>query len=166
MGRGRRPAAWYHAAALVELMASDAPGAARLLEEGASLHPRSGVLLNNLACALEQEGEMEGALRAVERGTREDTSLPQLHRNHGDLHLAAGRVEEAVASYERALRNDVPGSVDLRAAIASIRARARSDASATPVGAGVERVRDEPRHGRARRRSGPRLRCPPGEDRA
>lgn len=99
-----RPAAWYHYAGLVALLRDQVDKAIAILREGVELYPHRAVLYNNLAVALERAGNGGEALAMAERGSLEDPTIPQLHKNVGDLHYAGGRFDDALEAYLRAVR--------------------------------------------------------------
>jgi len=83
-GTRRPPPAWYHYAGLAAALTNDLDRAVALLEEAVQAYPGHAVLWNNLALAHEARGEVDAAVRTLERGLVEDPSLPQLHRNFAD----------------------------------------------------------------------------------
>jgi tetratricopeptide (TPR) repeat protein len=103
-----RPAAWFHYAGLVAVLEGNLDRAAAILREGIELHPHRAPLYNNLAVVLQRAGQDSEALAAAERGSLEDPTVPQLHKNVGDVHYQAGRFEDALEAYLRAVRYD-PG---------------------------------------------------------
>ncbi len=105
-GRRTPPAAWFHYSALAAALGGDLPRATQLLEDGVHAHPHAAPLHNNLSAALERRGDSVGALAAAERGLLADASVAQLHKNVGDLHYRAGRYDDALESYQRAVRCD------------------------------------------------------------
>ncbi|GMV08927.1 MAG TPA: tetratricopeptide repeat protein [Gemmatimonadaceae bacterium] len=129
-GTRGRPAAWFHYAGLVAAILGDIDRAVALLSEGVTVHPHSAVLLNNLAAALERRGRYAEAAAIVERGQLEDPTLPQLHKNAGDLHYRAGRYDEALECYQRAVRvaPDLGGDVWLKLGNIRFRRRERDEA--------------------------------------
>jgi tetratricopeptide (TPR) repeat protein len=101
----RKPAAaWYHYAALAAALTGDLARALTLASEGLEAHPRSAALCNLLAVIHERRGDSRAALQAAERGLHEDGALPQLHKNFGDVLYAAGRYEDALEAYQRAVK--------------------------------------------------------------
>lgn len=115
-GQRARPAAWFHYAGLVAAILGDLDRAIAILGEGVAAHPHSAVLLNNLATTLERRGRHAEAVAMVERGQLEDPTLPQPHKNAGDLHYRVGRYDEALECYQRAVRvaPDLGGDVWLK----------------------------------------------------
>ncbi|HVF33983.1 MAG TPA: tetratricopeptide repeat protein, partial [Candidatus Saccharimonadia bacterium] len=97
---------WFHYAALAAALRGDLPRAAALLDEGVAAHPRSAVLYNDLALVRERRGDTEGAVAAIERGLAEDVKLAQLHKNLGDCLYRDARYDDALESYQRAVKAD------------------------------------------------------------
>jgi tetratricopeptide (TPR) repeat protein len=128
-GTRPRPAAWFHYAGLVAALRGELERAITILGEGASAHPHAAVLLN-LATALERRGRWHEAAATAERGQVEDATLPQLHKNLGDLHYRAGRFDDALECYQRAVRlaPDLGGDVWLKLGNIRFRRREREDA--------------------------------------
>jgi tetratricopeptide (TPR) repeat protein len=101
-GTRRPPPAWFHYAGLAAAMVNDLDRAIALLSEAVQVYPAFAVLWNNLAVAYEARGDFDDALRTVERGLIEDSTLPQLHRNFADSLQRDGRFDEAREAYRRA----------------------------------------------------------------
>jgi tetratricopeptide (TPR) repeat protein len=101
-GTRRPPPAWFHYAGLAAAMVNDLDRAIALLVEAVQVYPSYAVLWNNLAVAYEARGDFDDALRTVERGLIEDSTLPQLHRNFADSLQRDGRFDEAREAYRRA----------------------------------------------------------------
>ncbi len=97
-------AAWFHFAALAAALGGHLDKAISLLTEGTQTHPHSATLFNNLAVALEAKGRADEAKAAAESGLHEDAGLPQLHKNLGDLHYRVGQLDEALESFQRAVK--------------------------------------------------------------
>lgn len=129
-GSRTRPAAWFHYAGLVAAVLGDLERATAVLSEGVAAHPHSAVLLNNLATIHERRGRPAEAAAMIERGQLEDATLPQLHKNAGDLHYRAGRYDEALECYQRAVRvaPDLGGDVWLKLGNIRFRRGERDDA--------------------------------------
>lgn len=68
-----------------------------------ALHPREVRLLANLASALRQAGDREGALAHFGAALRQDDTSPEIWFNYGNLLRDLGRLEEAERAYRRAL---------------------------------------------------------------
>jgi tetratricopeptide (TPR) repeat protein len=101
-GTRRPPPVWFHYAGLAAAMVNDLDRAIALLSEAVQVYPSYAVLWNNLAVAYEARGDFDDALRTVERGLIEDSTLPQLHRNFADSLQRDGRFDEAREAYRRA----------------------------------------------------------------
>jgi tetratricopeptide (TPR) repeat protein len=122
---GPRPPSpvWFHYAALTAAVLGDLPRAQALLEEGIGVHPHAGVLHNNLAVVLERRNNMDAAAAAIERAITEDASVPQAHKNLGDAHYRAGRYDEALESYLRAVKANPRLGDDVYLKLGNIRFR-------------------------------------------
>jgi tetratricopeptide (TPR) repeat protein len=100
------PPTYYYCAGLAAALNGRDPEARALVEEGLGAYPASAplqLLAGNLA---EREGETRAAERAYQRAAEEDPSLPQAHRNLGDLSRDRGRGPEALEHYRRAAELD------------------------------------------------------------
>ncbi|MBW7933324.1 MAG: tetratricopeptide repeat protein [Gemmatimonadaceae bacterium] len=97
-------AVWFHYAALAAALGGHLDKAISLLGEGTQTHPHAATLFNNLAVALESKGRADEAKTAAENGLHEDAGLPQLHKNLGDLFYKAGQLDDALESYQRAVK--------------------------------------------------------------
>lgn len=106
-GTRRPPPVWFHYAGLAAAMVNDLDRAIALLSEAVQVYPSFAVLWNNLAVAYEARGDFDDALRTLERGLIEDSTLPQLHRNFADSLQRDGRFDEAREAYRRAHTLDV-----------------------------------------------------------
>jgi tetratricopeptide (TPR) repeat protein len=114
--------AWYHYASLAAALQGDMQRAESTLHEGLTQHTRGiAALQNNLAALLEHRGAYDEALSAAEHGLTEDPSLPQLHKNVGDLYFRANRHDEAQAAFERAVKADPELGHDVYAKLGQIR---------------------------------------------
>ena len=96
--------AWFHYAALAAALRDDLDRAVMLITEGLAAHPRGPVLCNTLAVLFERRGDLSAAGQAAERGLEENGALPQLHKNLGDALYGAGRYDEALEAYQRAIK--------------------------------------------------------------
>ncbi|HEX5831214.1 MAG TPA: tetratricopeptide repeat protein, partial [Gemmatimonadaceae bacterium] len=63
------------------------------------------------------------ALAAAERGLLADASLAQLHKNVGDLHYREGGYDEALESYQRAVRANPELGADVWLKLGNLRYR-------------------------------------------
>ncbi len=102
--RGILPAVWYHYAGVAALRLGDTDRAIAVLGDGVAAHPHAAVLANNLAVALESRGRLGEAAGVLDRGLLEGPGLATLHKNAGDLHYVAGRMDEALECFARAVR--------------------------------------------------------------
>jgi tetratricopeptide (TPR) repeat protein len=94
------------------------------------VHPHAATLYNNLAAMLERKGQMEEAMKAAERGVVEDTALPQLHKNVGDLQYRAAHYDEALESFQRAVKLQPELGADVHMKLGNIRFRRQETAEA------------------------------------
>ena len=103
---GTRPptAAWFHYAALTAALLGELERALALLTEGLGVPPHAAPLYNNLAAIQERRGYHPEALHAAEKGVLEDVGMPQIHKNLGDCHYRAGRYDDALECYQRAIK--------------------------------------------------------------
>ena len=100
----RIPPVWYWARVLAALVSGQEDGALALADEASERYPKSAALHNNLAVLCERAGQIERAEKVLAAALEEDPSLPQLSKNIGDLHYRAGRADEALAAYQRAIK--------------------------------------------------------------
>jgi len=112
---------WYHYAALAAALAGDLPRALQLATEGGESNPHTAALLNMLAVIQERRGDYTPAAHAAERGLHEDSTIPQLHKNLGDCLYRAARYDEALESYQRAIKLDPALGKDVYFKIGNIR---------------------------------------------
>ena len=122
-GKRRPSAAWFHYGGLAAALAGDLGRAIALLEEGVRMHPHAAALYNNLAVALDRRGDHEAGSKMAEQGLLQDPSLPQLHKNLGDVRYRDGRYDEALESYTRAVRNDAELGSDVYLKLGNIHYR-------------------------------------------
>ena len=103
---GARPpsAAWYHYAALAAALLGDLARAQTILDEAVGAHPHSAVLYNNLAVVFERRNAGADAHAALDRALAEDATVPQIHKNLGDAAYRAGKFDDALESYQRAVK--------------------------------------------------------------
>lgn len=102
---GARPPspAWYHYAALSAALLGDLARAQAVLEEAVGAHPHSAVLYNNLAVVLERRNTGDAGA-ALDRALTEDATVPQIHKNLGDVAYRAGHYDDALEAYQRAVK--------------------------------------------------------------
>src|SRR5579883_759447 len=101
----RAPApAWFHFAGLAAALLGDLDRAAAILTEGTARHPRAAALHNNLAVVQERVGSFGDAAASLERALQEDATVPQVHKNTGDLAYRTARYDEELDAYTRATR--------------------------------------------------------------
>lgn len=120
-GKRAPSAAWFHYSALAAAMMGDLNRAVALCGEGLAAHPHAAVLHNTHATIQERRGDSRAAVQAAESGLREDSTLPQLHKNLGDCLYRAGRYDEATDAYERAAKLDENLGADLYFKLGNIR---------------------------------------------
>jgi tetratricopeptide (TPR) repeat protein len=120
---GTRPPtpAWFHYAALTAALLGDLDRALALLTEGVGLHPHAAPLHNNLAAVQERRGYHPEALHAAEKGVLEDVGMPQIHKNLGDCHYRAGRYDDALECYQRAIKLNAKLGDDVYLKLGNIR---------------------------------------------
>ena len=129
-GRRPPPPAWFHYAALAAALSGDLPRGIALLTEGISVHAHAAVLFNNLAAMLERKGEVEAAIRMAERGAVEDAGLAQVHKNAGDLQYRTAQYDEALESFQRAVKLAPDLGPDVYLKLGNIRFRRQETAEA------------------------------------
>ncbi|HKG95058.1 MAG TPA: DUF4388 domain-containing protein [Gemmatimonadaceae bacterium] len=129
-GKRPPPASWFHYAALAAALAGDLERASALLTEGTTAHPHAAVLYNNLAAVQERRGKLQDAAAAAERGVQEDAGVAQLHKNVGDLHYKAGRHDEALDSFQRAVKLNPSLGKDVFLKLGNLRYKKREPAEA------------------------------------
>ena len=122
---GARPPspAWYHHAALAAALLGDLPRAQSILDEAVGAHSHHAVLYNNLAVVLDRRNDAEGAAAALERALTEDVTVPQVHKNLGDIAYRVGRYDDALAAYQRAVKADPALGDDVYLKLGNIRFR-------------------------------------------
>ena len=117
--------AWYHYASLAAALTGDVQRAIALLSEGIGHHPHAAALFNNLAAAHERRGDLPEAASNAERGAHEDSGIPQLHKNIGDYYYRASQYDEALESYQRAVKLNPSLGEDVFLKLGNIRLRRR-----------------------------------------
>jgi tetratricopeptide (TPR) repeat protein len=96
-----------------------------ILAEGTAAHPHASALANNYAAVLERRGQYDEARATAERAVLEDTSLPQLQKNLGDLYYRLGRYDDALEAYLRATKANPELGDDVYLKLGNIRLRRR-----------------------------------------
>jgi tetratricopeptide (TPR) repeat protein len=107
LGEGVAPApAYYYYAALVQALREDLQTADRLLADGMEAHSDSAPLLLLAGVIAERRGDLAGADRAHRRAIETDATLPQAHKNLGDVAYRRAEHQEALQHYMRAAQLD------------------------------------------------------------
>lgn len=106
LGEGRPPALYYAFAILAAALDRDLEGALTLGEEGLKHHPSHGALLVNLGAVYERRGDVGRAESLYRQARGAAPTLPQAHKNLGDLLYRRGHYEEAREVYQRAIELD------------------------------------------------------------
>lgn len=92
----RRATAYYHNAVATEAMlAGDDARAAELFRAAIDVEPEFAETWNNLGVLLYRQGDLEGAVEALERAHRLDSTLLPALENLSGLYRGKGRVVEA-----------------------------------------------------------------------
>jgi tetratricopeptide (TPR) repeat protein len=120
-GKRQPPASWFHYASLAAALTGALDRALALITEGVAAHPHSAPLHCTLTAIHERRGDSDAAMQAADRGLLEDSTLPQLHKNLGDGYYRAGRYEDAMAAYQRALKLDPSLGADVYFKVGNIR---------------------------------------------
>ncbi|MGH7717435.1 MAG: tetratricopeptide repeat protein, partial [Gemmatimonadaceae bacterium] len=120
-GKRQPPPSWFHYASLAAALTGALDRALALVTEGVAAHPHSAMLYCTLATIQERRGDYDAAMQSAERGLHEDGTLPQLHKNLGDGHYRAGRYEDAMEAYQRALKLDPALGADIYFKVGNIR---------------------------------------------
>ncbi|MBI2795589.1 MAG: DUF4388 domain-containing protein [Gemmatimonadetes bacterium] len=129
-GRRPPPPAWFHYAALAAALSGDLQRGIALLTEGIGVHAHAAVLFSNLAAMLERKGQVDDAIKVAERGVMEDAGLPQLHKNVGDLQYRTAQYDEALESFQRAVKLAPDLGADVYLKLGNIRFRRQETAEA------------------------------------
>ncbi|MDE3054496.1 MAG: tetratricopeptide repeat protein, partial [Gemmatimonadota bacterium] len=72
---------------------------------------------------LERRNNAAAAAQALERALAEDASVPQIHKNLGDVAYRTGQFDDALASYQRAVKADPELGDDVYLKLGNIRFR-------------------------------------------
>jgi tetratricopeptide (TPR) repeat protein len=103
LGAGAVPATeYYYYASLVLALQEDLNGADQLLAEGMDVHPDAAPLLLLAGVIAERRGDLSGADRLHRRSLEIDGTIPQAHKNLGDVAYRRAEHQEALQHYLRA----------------------------------------------------------------
>jgi tetratricopeptide (TPR) repeat protein len=103
-------AVWYYFHALNLAVLRELDEADSVITAGLALHPDSAPLLLLSGLISERRGELESADRTYRQAIDADPSLPQTHKNLGDIAYRRGAHDEALACFKRAVElNDELG---------------------------------------------------------
>lgn len=80
--------------------------ATRAYRDAIRIRPDYAEARNNLALALEDQGDVAGAIHELEKGLRLAAGVPSLAFNLGRLYAARDRLEDAVRAFDRAIAAD------------------------------------------------------------
>ena len=103
-GERQLPAMWFWARALAAAAQETFDEAEVIIRQGLQLYPRHAVLRNNLAALLEVVGDAERSEEVLRDILHDESSLPQLSKNLGDLCYRTARYEEAWDAYQKAVK--------------------------------------------------------------
>ncbi|HUG40474.1 MAG TPA: DUF4388 domain-containing protein [Longimicrobiales bacterium] len=96
------PPSYYYCAALCAAVEGRTDDAGEILEEGIGAHSASAPLLLLCGNVAERRADMTEAERCYQHAAEEDPTLPQPHKNLGDLAFRRGIHTEALDYYRRA----------------------------------------------------------------
>jgi tetratricopeptide (TPR) repeat protein len=120
------PARYYYFAALAELLAGNVDVAKGLLEDGSFAHPESTPLLLLRGLLNERKGELDAAEAAYAHVVELDATIPQAHKNLGDIAYRRGAHDHALHLYQRAAELAPALGDDLFARLGNLHYRARN----------------------------------------
>jgi tetratricopeptide (TPR) repeat protein len=127
LATGQAPAEqFFYYAALTSALAGDAGRAELLVTEGLSHHPQSAPLLLFGGLVHERRGDYDGAERMYRRALETDATLPQAHKNLGDIAYERGAYDEALQHYQRVSEMAPELGDDLYAKLGNLHYRARN----------------------------------------
>lgn len=104
LGEARPPARWYWGCGWAQALADSWTDALATVREGVAAYPDHPVLRTSLGVLLEATGEVGEAEAHLRHALDEDSTIPQVSKNLGDLLYRAGRWDEAEESYQRAVK--------------------------------------------------------------
>ena len=131
LDEGRTPVVQYfYYGALAAALSGDLGRAESLVREGLSSHAHSAPLLLFAGLIQERRGEYEGAERLYRRVLEADATLPQAHKNLGDIAYERGSLEEALQHYHRVSEIAPELGDDTYAKLGNLHYRARNRESA------------------------------------
>jgi tetratricopeptide (TPR) repeat protein len=107
LGADARAAAdYYYFCALNLAILQDLDAAAVLLHEGVDTYPDAAPLLLLSGLVSERRGDLDQADRSYRQAIDEDATMPQAHKNLGDVAYRRGIQGEALQHYQRAAELD------------------------------------------------------------
>jgi len=131
LNRDDRPVVqFFYYAALAAALAGELSRSETLVTEGLSSHPQSAPLLLFGGLVRERRGDYEGAERLYRRVLESNASLPQAHKNLGDIAYQRGAHEEALQHYQRVAEMAPELGDDVYAKLGNLHYRARNRESA------------------------------------
>jgi tetratricopeptide (TPR) repeat protein len=127
LARDQPPAEQYfYYGALTAALAGDLSRAETLVTEGLSNHPHSAPLLLFAGLVHERRADFDGAERLYRRALEADGTLPQAHKNLGDIAYERGAHDEALQHYQRVSEMAPELGDDLYARLGNLHYRARN----------------------------------------
>jgi tetratricopeptide (TPR) repeat protein len=119
-------AVWFHSHALNLAVLSEMAEAEAVVAEGLAVYPESAPLLLMIGLIRERRGDLAGAEKTYREALAADASLPQLHKNIGDVTYRRGAHEESLTSYMRAIELDSELGDDVYAKIGNVMYKSRN----------------------------------------
>lgn len=128
---GSKPAPeYYYFFALAKAVCGELNEAHALVAEGLGEHQDSAPLLLLSAAISERRGDLDGADRGYRHVVDEDSSIPQAHKNLGDVAYRRGSHQEALQHFMRAAELAPDLGDDVHAKIGNLLYKARKMDSA------------------------------------
>ncbi len=124
------PPLWFFAATLALAQQEQSERALAIAQEGVAAYPAHPVLRNNLGVLLEATGDIVTAETVLRETASDDRSLPQLHKNLGDILYRSGRYDDATLEYTRATNLDATLGDDVFFKLGNLAFRRRDSAEA------------------------------------